>query len=920
MFYFHLPPRLVEYEMEQTSLETFSEQQVTNLLEHGGTLITVNRRLARYCQARYADARAKNGETAWETPDILPYGAWLERFWERRLQSASPEKIDHRILLSPEQERLAWEAVIGGSDAGKGLLQPRDAARGVEQAWRICHQWRISPGGPFWTAADPAAFLSWAAAFKDLCRRNGWLDRTRLADAIRRGLEEELLPTPKAVVFHGFDDFYPQMTELIETLRHRGCRVGTQSVQNIAAHAARVGFPDEAAEIDAAARWAAARLKKSPGSRFGVIFNRLEACRETVARIFEDRLQPADILSPFPPENQAFNISLGLPLADYPAVRTALQILDLSVADPETIEFTGLLLSPFLDGAQRELPRRAVLDARIREHGEIRLSVSRLLEWMAEKKIGRAGLRCPVFLGCLGKFVEACGKLPLSQSPSGWALHFSGLLDAFGWPGDRSLSSAEFQAVTAWRETLTRFAGTDGITPAMDISDALAALKRMMGDTIFQPEGAEAPVQVLGMLEAAGERFDALWIAGLTQEAWPPPPAPNPFIPYAVQRQANLPHATPERELHFARQLTGRLLASAAEVIISYPIAEGDSRLYPSPLILDLPELPEEALDLDRSPGYRDELAGSADLEPVVDRQAPSLSDSGEVAGGTGVIKAQAACPFRACVEYRLGGKPLEVPVSGLDDAIRGILVHRALEKVWTALKTHRALVEKGPAELDILISEAVADAIRTVAAKRPDTFTERFSALERDRLHQLMADWLALEKDRAPFDVIGTEGKRTVAVGRIRLNTYVDRIDRLEDGRQILIDYKTGDPKTGDWFTGRIAEPQLPLYSIALEEPPGGVVFARIKKGKMRFLGIAEDERIIPGVRPVADAAGPDAAAEGIAGVVRRWGIGLESLAEELFTGYAPISPVSVHTSCRYCHIAPVCRITESGSLTEFE
>ena len=909
--------------MEMTLLENVSEQQVWDLLETGGVLVTVNRRLARHCQARYAAARTEKGETIWETPEILPYAAWLERSWERRLQSDAPEKIDHRVLLSPDQERMAWETVIDESEAGKGLLHPRDAARAVEQGWRICHQWRIPlGGGPSWAAADPAAFLSWAASFEALCRRNGWLDPARLADAVRRGIAERILPAPTAVVFHGFDEIPPQMADLIGTLQERGCRVGIQAVAHHSGHAARVGFPDEAAEIDAAARWAAAQVKRNPDGRFGVIFPRLEACRETVARVFEDRFHPAGILSPAPPEDLSFNISMGLPLSDYPVIRIALQILDLAENDPETVRFTALLLSPYLAGADRELSRRAILDARLRKYGETRLPVSRLLdrlERMKQEKNGKPGFRCPVFQGRLERFRLACGKLPPRRSPSGWAMTFSNLLDAFGWPGDRPLSSREYQAVTAWREALSRFAGTDGIAPAIDFSEALDALSRMIGNTLFQPESAEAPVQVLGMLESAGERFDALWITGLTQESWPPAPAPNPFIPFDIQRRQDLPHASPERELAFARQATDRLLASAAEVVVSYPTAAGDSHLYPSPLILHLPELPADALALDRSPGYREQLAGTADLEKIVDAQAPPLSDDGTVTGGTGVIKAQAACPFRACVEYRLGGRSLETPVSGLDAARRGTLVHHALELAWNDLKTHRELVGKNSAELDLVISAAVTGAVRKMAAELPETFTERFSALERDRLHQLLAEWLALEKERAPFEVIEKEEKLTVTIGKIRLNTYADRIDRLDDGRRVLVDYKTGDPKPSDWFTGRIAEPQLPLYSIALAEPISAVVFARIKKGKMKYMGIAADDTIIPGVKPVVEDVGPEAGGkdakdgnEGIAAVVGRWRAGLEALAEELFSGYAPIAPVSIRTSCQYCDVAPICRIGE--------
>ncbi len=46
-------------------------------------------------------------------------------------------------------------------------------------------------------------------------------------------------------------------------------------------------------------------------------------------------------------------------------------------------------------------------------------------------------------------------------------------------------------------------------------------LRASPSSTVFQPEGGDPPVQVLGLLEAEGLEFDHLWITGLTSEGWP---------------------------------------------------------------------------------------------------------------------------------------------------------------------------------------------------------------------------------------------------------------------------------------------------------------------------------------------------------------------------------------------------------------
>ena len=87
----------------------------------------------------------------------------------------------------------------------------------------------------------------------------------------------------------------------------------------------------------------------------------------------------------------------------------------------------------------------------------------------------------------------------------------------------------------------------------------------------------------MGLLEASGLRFDHLWIMGLHDDALPAPPSPNPFLPVSLQREFQLPHSSAARELEFGGKLIDRLLASAPDVVVSYPETEGDRALAPSP-------------------------------------------------------------------------------------------------------------------------------------------------------------------------------------------------------------------------------------------------------------------------------------------------------------------------------------------------
>jgi hypothetical protein len=82
-----------------------------------------------------------------------------------------------------------------------------------------------------------------------------------------------------------------------------------------------------------------------------------------------------------------------------------------------------------------------------------------------------------------------------------------------------------------------------------------------------------------------------------------------------------------------------------------------------------------------------------------------------------------------------------------------------------------------------------------------------------------------------------------------------VDRIDQLADGRQVIIDYKTGAAvDTKNWAEQRITEPQLPIYAALVNEDVAAVVFAKVLLDKPAFAGVADEKDILPGVQGIGD------------------------------------------------------------------
>src|SRR5918996_6375226 len=104
------------------------------------TVVTPNRRLSQTLMAEFDDFQIERGLSVWEAPDILPFGAFVERLWEDALYSKLGESLP--LLLTPAQEQVLWQEIIRESD----FLLPDGAAAQCREAWRLMHQWRIAAG------------------------------------------------------------------------------------------------------------------------------------------------------------------------------------------------------------------------------------------------------------------------------------------------------------------------------------------------------------------------------------------------------------------------------------------------------------------------------------------------------------------------------------------------------------------------------------------------------------------------------------------------------------------------------------------------------------------------------------------------------------------------------------------------------
>ena len=872
------------------------QEKIISAAADGALVLTANKRLARHLVAAFDQQLQAAGNRVWQTPQIISFDGWLHR--------CLADLGESWRLLEGFPARRLWEQVIELDSAGSPLelLQLAATARKAMEAdqWSVAYDCQLDRRQ---LTADQQAFVRWQSRYRKQCRDHDWLDRAELPRLIYDAFEAQRLPLPPAVLLVGFDQQSPELEELCRVVGTLGGQV--EHIQPIAAAETCIGrFPcvDRRQEVVLAARWARKLLQRGESS-IGIVVPDLQNRRKEIERVFRQQIDPgADLCLQ---QEAGFSLSLGAPLLEQGPVFAALEILGIGYAVPLE-RASRLLRTPYLGGSQREADRRALLDRRLRSFRQQQIRLKRLAELAVEEK--RAEQAGQIFSRLLQE-LDATGSL----LPGEWAGRFAQLLQAVGWPGERSLSSREYQMIKAWQEKLLpQFAALDPVSTPLPRAAAVTLLRRLAADIDFQLEAPSSPVQVVGLLESAGLEFAHLWVMGLNEESFPAAVRPNPFLPLALQVAHGMPHSSAERELEFARNVLQRLEAAAPNVVFSYAQRQGDCELRPSPLIREMPLVePEFAAAQDIVSRQQTKKVVPTEL---YDTQGPALGT--EIAqGGTAILRDQALCPFRAFVHFRLHSQGMEQAQPGLDPLTRGNLLHKVLEMFWHQVGALHVLLGMDPVACEQLLNNVVAAALQNYFAQRsapPKALLE----LEQQRLQALAAEWLRqVEMKRSDFRVVEAEQEHVEQIGSLRIRTIIDRIDQLPDGRMLILDYKSGQVKADSLLAKRLLEPQLPIYAVATSDTKAeAVAFAQVRRGDCKLVGVASEDGLLPKVPGVAECK-PAQQLELVdwEQLLTHWRTQLEGLANEFAAGHAAVDPIDFETACRYCDLRAVCRIAEA-------
>lgn len=863
-------------------------------------------RLARATQKSLNQQEKSNGKTVWATPQVTTLTQWLQDLTTQLLLCGEipPDTFPVR-QLSSFAETLLWQQAIADclqKHEYAALFNVQSLADAAQAANQLLIEWQIADDeiNSDFLSVETRQFLRWRAVFRELCKKHDALEAARILALQADVLQDYGQNLPKKITLLGFDRITSLLQKIISALQAKGSIVGFVAVNAPHSMPLQADLDDMEAECRAAVAWAQDALKVNPQARLAIVSPVLPRVRRLLQDLLDDTFHPETLHANQAEAPRIYDFSLGEPLARHPLVSTALNLLRLA-CNPRTslqADISNLLLDIYW-GAWDERDLRAQIDARMRKKCVRSLTLEKLVQLVAQYAENS------VLLQNLQALLVFRTDLH-NRLPSAWNKAFQALLPQLQWANTRTLSSHEYQAQRAWEKILQQFSTLDAICGNISGQDAVRQLRQMCLQQLHQPESkTEARILVLGMLEQPAYMLDGIWVIGMNDLHWPPPPRPNPLLPYALQRIKDMPGADSATQTSFGKKIFERLRQSATQVIFSYAKHEGDRELRPSPLLGDLPHL-----NSTRSIAtLAEQMATPKKLEALNDCLAPPVGESEQVRGGTKLLEAQAICPAWAFYQYRLGATRLEEPSDGLDQLLRGSLVHAALQQFWET--HHDSSVFKRTDLPDLIIA-----AVDAALALNPDlaTLPAALVQIERRRLVLLLETWLVLEAERTPFSVQACEQEEIIHVQGLQIRCRIDRIDALEEGL-LVIDYKTGTlPKMAAWADERVTEPQLPFYaSIVLQnEAVVGACFARVNIEECKLEG-ASEANIGAGFKPMHEMKSNQTLRQfsGFVVLLEHWHTQLNLIAAEIVQGVADVRFAN-EADLAYCDVKPLLRIPE--------
>ncbi len=418
---------------------------------------------------------------------------------------------------------------------------------------------------------------------------------------------------------------------------------------------------------------------------------------------------------------------------------------------------------------------------------------------------------------------------------------------AAGRRADRDLD-----AVVALFEAVARFADSAVVRGPRALLAQLAG-QDLPADTLAERAPAGGSVALLTPQAAAGGEWDLVVVAGLQDGVWPDTRVRDGLL--GAQALVDLLAGRGDgssrgpgvraQVLADERRLLHVAVSRARRRLVCTAVADGDQRPSPFLDVVVPPLPPAPGAEADADVEERTRVPRQVSLPALVAelRQVLTTPDGGRDGSGRAVDGDRRAAAAVELARLAAAGVPGADPDDwyGLPPLSDPGPLHPGDERVpvspskveqhgacplrWVLEASGALAQESSSAGVGTLVHDIAAhapDADRAALGAEldrrwhelgaPDTWPGRRERARAEKMLDNLAPYLATSGGR---ELVGTEVELRVAVGRALLTGRVDRLERDDQGRLVVVDLKTGSAAKKDDLA---QHPQLGTYQAAVE------------------------------------------------------------------------------------------------------
>lgn len=885
--------------------------------------IVPTRSLQASLQLAIASHNMQQGEVVWESPQILTWRDFVSDLFAHNQKLVLAQTGVHTILNN-QQSLLTWTRVIEAAKHGEqefALLNVQQTAKAAQRSWRLMHDWQVSPDElKDCHVVDAVQFYDWSQDYQQRLLKRGHSDDSLFQQQLAETLEQHSLVHPKQkVICYAFDLVTDLQKRILESLEKQGFELEFLALENNQKEPAEYQvYNDQKQELLAAMQTAKNLVEKNPEQQINLIVpdlqQRIATVRRLAAEVFYPQATPLELQN----NDLVYRFSLGDSLAQWPAIETALTLIKSLNGSLSFTEFTIILRSEFLFVARSQTAEISQFLLWLQQQRRNKVVLSEFLElvqqWLLHSELQQSDSKLFEFSQQLHDFYQQL-LLELQQNAEqhgfkamtvdAWGKSFDAWLQLWGWSTSNaeSFDTVAYQLRERWHSLIKEFVLLNVVQSSLGLKKAIELIHQLAREAVFLPKAASAtPILIAGVFEAIGRPADLCIVTGM-DENYPSLTQPDPFLATQLKQHPNYPDSNPVRQVNQAKQVIASLLSSATATTLSYAKsseANPEVTLIPSPIF--------RHQTFEKANCDFQSVDSKVNLESYFDDKGQQVEQA-FVKGGSQIFADQSNCAFRAFANHRLKIRVIEEAEFGLDYLDRGNLVHQLLDFIWEKLGTQQQLADLN--QNDRLLSwttETVDDFLhKQQQSSELNQTKQSLVQLERQRLISLLQEWLPLELKRPQaFKVVEREKREKAQVGGIHFHYIIDRVDQLEDGSEIIIDYKTGSVDRKDWQLPRLRQPQLPLYSLVQSSPNlKGIAWAQLKRHQMEYKELSESNIFSRQARYAEKYQQQWQQDKEI------WPEEFEQLAADFIQGEAVVNPIDDST-CSYCQLQPLCRISQ--------